>query len=101
MADYVPDHVPTVLRELMQSTGWTQGQLAAQVEVSQGTISKWLAGTQDPRKTEWDRVKALYVELKVEDSIDAKVRPYGPETRRVVDDMVVNYLSKLPRPPKR
>lgn len=51
--------VDHVLREIAEATGWKQHQMAKAFEVRQGTISKWMAGTHSPNKTQWDRVIAL------------------------------------------
>jgi transcriptional regulator with XRE-family HTH domain len=35
---------PTELRELLRLKNWTQKELARQIEVNEGTVSKWLSG---------------------------------------------------------
>ena len=47
--------VPTVLKEVLGLTGMTQADLARKIEVSQGTISKWLSEQQSPNKRQWDQ----------------------------------------------
>lgn len=53
------DDVEKVLRELLARPGMTQARLARDIGVSQGTISKWLSGTQSPNKKQWDAVVAI------------------------------------------
>jgi len=94
-------HVPTVIQELLELTGDSQGRLAKRLGVSQSNISKWLNNAQQPSKPQWDRVMGLYFEMKGwRHSIDAKIAPYDDEfqeiVRRVVDDMV-----KIKGPPRR
>lgn len=51
--------VDHILREVIEATGWKQAVMAAAFGVGQGTISKWMAGTHSPNKTQWDRVVAV------------------------------------------
>jgi transcriptional regulator with XRE-family HTH domain len=39
---------PNDIRELMRLKGWTQRELARQLEVNEGAVSKWLNGGNDP-----------------------------------------------------
>jgi len=48
--------VPKILAEYLRVGGYTQTVAARQVGTTQGTFSKWLAGTQSPNKRQWDRV---------------------------------------------
>ncbi len=48
--------VPEIIREVLDVTGLTQGELAKEVGASQGTISKWISEIQSPNKTQWDGV---------------------------------------------
>lgn len=36
------------IRELMKLRGWTQRQLATELQVNEGTVSKWLSGDNEP-----------------------------------------------------
>lgn len=51
--------VAQTIREIQEATGWNQVEIGAAVEVSQGNISKWLAGTHAPNTKQWDRVLDL------------------------------------------
>ncbi|MGY4614797.1 phage repressor protein C with HTH and peptisase S24 domain [Bradyrhizobium sp. USDA 4472] len=44
---------------ILEATGWTQQEFAKKIEVSQGTISKWMNETQSPNTKQWDRVLEL------------------------------------------
>lgn len=52
------DDVPSVLGALVEREGG-QAKLAKKLGVSQGSVSKWLSGTQSPNKRQWDAVVAL------------------------------------------
>jgi transcriptional regulator with XRE-family HTH domain len=101
------DEIPTFLRKLMDAADLTQHGLAAKVEVSQGTISKWLSGTHSPNTQQWNRVlrfarqnsktKHLAGEAP-ELSLDALVDPYGPEAKAGARLVLEAYLKTLPRP---
>lgn len=41
-----------VIKELMDEKNISQAQLAKQIHTTQGTVSKWLNGKQDPRYTQ-------------------------------------------------
>lgn len=62
--------VSEIIREAMEATGLKQAQLARKVGVGQGTISKWIAGTQYPNKRQWDAVETFLAGL--------------PETRHLI-----------------
>lgn len=95
------DHVPTVINELLDLTGFTQGQLAKKLRTSQSNISKWRSGKQNPNKAQWDRVVTLYIDLAGDISLDAKVAPYDEGTKKVIHGMVDDYLKRIPMPPNR
>lgn len=54
--------VPDKLHELCQRNGWTQAQLAEQLDVRQSTISHWLAGKATPRLANLKRIECLLVQ---------------------------------------
>ena len=56
-------HVPDVINELLDRTGYPQWKLAKELKCSQATISKWLSSKQSPTKKQWDRIQA-YASLK-------------------------------------
>lgn len=51
--------VSTVVRLILEQGELTQKEFAKCVGVSQGTVSKWLSGQQEPNKRQWDSVLAL------------------------------------------
>lgn len=94
-------HVPGIIKELIELTGYPQWKLAKRLGVAQSTISKWRKGTQEPTKPQWDKVEALYFELKGwRHSIDAKIAPYPQETQDMIHD-VVDRILKNQKPPAR
>lgn len=94
-------HVPTVIKELLDLTGWPQWKLAKALGVSQGTISKWLNEQGEPTKSQWDKVLELYCEHKGWTlSLDDKLAQYDHATRQRVHDIVDRILEMAP-PPRR
>lgn len=92
-----PKHVPSVLHELLTLTGWPQWKLGKALGVSQGTISKWLSEQNEPTKSQWDAILALYCEHKGwVVSIDDKLAQYDAETQRQVHDIVDRILKIAP-----
>lgn len=75
--------VPAIVRAVMQAEGLKQGQLARKAGVSQSTVSKWLAGVQEPNMAQWSRVVRLALR--------------NPETRHMVAiaDESVSYLPLI------
>lgn len=94
-------HVPSLVKELLELTGWPQWRLGKQLGVSQGTISKWLNEQNEPTKSQWDKVLELYAEHKGWTmSLDDKLARYDPETQQRVHDIVDRILQIAP-PPRR
>ena len=51
--------VPTILRKVMQETGFKQAALGKKIGVSQGTISKWMNDGHSPNTSQWERLVAF------------------------------------------
>ena len=97
-----PMHLPSVIKELLELAGPQQWRLAKKLGVAQGTISKWLSGTQQPTKPQWDRIERLYFELKGwRFSLDEKIAPYDEATQQRIHDVVDSILQMLPATTKR
>lgn len=99
--------VPEFIKRVMEAAGLkTQGEFAAKVGVTQGTVSKWIRELQDPQLSQWNRVleyvrlnpKTAHLRPLAPDvSLDAMVDPYGPEVHakaRIVLDAFLKTLSK-------
>lgn len=44
------------VQKILELTDWTQKDFSKKIDVSQGTISKWLNESQSPNTKQWDRV---------------------------------------------
>lgn len=81
-----------VLTELLELTGESQARLGERIGVSQATIHRWLQGTHEPGKSQWDVILDLYFSLKGWHSIDDKIAPFDAgfqqDVRAVVDVMI-------------
>jgi transcriptional regulator with XRE-family HTH domain len=95
------DDVPKIMNELLELSRLTQTKLAKKVGTSQSNISKWKSGKQKPLKDEWERVMAYYLEVGGAGSIDRKLTPYDDETKRIINEIVDDYLKRIPPPTRR
>lgn len=94
-------HVPTIIRELLDLTGWPQWKLGKRLGVSQGTISKWLYEQTEPTKSQWDKLFALYCEHKGWIfSLDDKLAQYDPDTQQRLHEIIDRIFQMAP-PPRR
>lgn len=50
------------LRAILKNTGWNQSQLADKLGTTQGTVSRWLSGS-DPKGHQYDAINALYEDV--------------------------------------
>jgi len=103
----MPDSVPIFIKKLSDATGLKQAALAKEIGVSQGTISKWLAGTQSPNKKQWDKViefmhktaKARPLLARMPDfSLDAILQPYEVSVKISAFSIVESFLKTVPQP---
>lgn len=54
--------IPKMLSEIMEATGWKQGELANRLGTTQPTLSRWMHGA-DPRGKHRDDIRALAEEV--------------------------------------
>ena len=59
------------LDQLRNEAGCTQGELARGIGVGQATVSKWLRGEHDPRKTDNAAVAEAFLHQLIEQKADA------------------------------
>lgn len=87
-------HVPTIIQELLDLLGEPQWKLGKRLGVSQGTVSKWLRGEQDPTKSQWDKVSELYAKTKGwKISLDDKISHVDAETQQRIHEIVDRILE--------
>lgn len=95
------DDVQQLVRDVMAATGFNQSELAHHADVSQGTISKWLAGGHTPNKARWDRFVAWGSKNKktahLFATIDAKLAGYDADVKKGALAVLQAYLDNLPR----
>ncbi|HXR49725.1 MAG TPA: Fic family protein [Verrucomicrobiae bacterium] len=60
----------TQLKSILQASGWTQEELARQLDVSFVTLNAWINGKSEPRKKAQDAIQALYFDIVGFDSIN-------------------------------
>ncbi len=49
-----------VLKEILETEGISQGEFAERIGATQGTISKWLNGQQEPRFYQLQEIKRAF-----------------------------------------
>lgn len=57
----------STLNWILSETGWKQERLAAELDVTQATVSRWFAGS-DPRGANRDKVRSLEQKLRGDDT---------------------------------
>jgi transcriptional regulator with XRE-family HTH domain len=57
------EHFGTRLKRFREARGWTQEQLALELDVSKATISKWESGHTEPRLSNLLQLHALCVRM--------------------------------------
>ena len=73
------------LREILKKTGWNQSELATRLDTTQGTVSRWLSGS-DPKSTQYQAITALY------DDVVANT-PSAQRPGEIVELPVMGYLG--------
>ena len=61
------------LASILDSSGWSQEQLARTLEVSFPTLNSWINGRSEPRAKAINRIQTLYLEIVGADDIDLNV----------------------------
>jgi SOS-response transcriptional repressor LexA len=74
--------VPKILRKFFAETQLGQSEFARLVGVSQGTVSKWLSGSQSPNKKQWDAVEKLIRD--------------NPKTASILPTAVMPWITEVP-----
>jgi transcriptional regulator with XRE-family HTH domain len=99
--------VSEFVKRVMDAADLTQLGLAKKAGVSQGTVSKWRRGVQDPRLTQWNQLldyvrqnpaTAHLRPLAPDLSLDSLVAPYGPEVEAGARIVLEAYLKSFPKP---
>lgn len=78
----------------MDAKGWTQGQLAEELGVSQPTVNRWLSGA-DPRGETRDRLNSLYEKTMGANPSESTPAAVNPEPAEVT---YPNYPSNAGTP---
>jgi phage repressor protein C with HTH and peptisase S24 domain len=107
-----PMQVADIIREALEATGLTQAEFAKKVDVRQGTISKWMSGTQSPVKRQWDAVEAFLrsqpstrhlIQSPVENTVAVRGligagNKIGPEEEQVPPEGLYEVAAPFPIP---
>lgn len=99
--------VPEFVQKVLDASGLTQTDLGRKTGIGQGTISKWLAGTQSPNLVKWEKLLAFVAKTRTTKhlvavapdlSLDAMVAPYGAAAEVGARLLLEAYLKTLPQP---
>lgn len=61
------------LASILNSSGWSQEQLAHALDVSFPTLNSWVNGRSEPRAKAIDRIQTLYLEIVGADNVDLNI----------------------------
>ena len=91
-------HVSAIVTELVELVG-SQNKLAKRLKISQPSISRFIAGEQEPRRPQWERISALYMELKGWrfESVDEQLKWYDLRTEEHAREVLEVFLRRYQR----
>jgi len=91
-------HVADVVSELVVLVG-SETKLAKRLKISQASIHRYAKDGQVPKKPHWDRIIALYMEIKGwrYGSLDDEVSRYPIDVQQGARDVLYAYLRSHDR----